>query len=228
MQQTMTREDVQELLDNGVIGSHKDNRKSVALKFATVKQLSPLRIKLDGDSASLPYSPIFAGVINIDLNDRVVCLMVGTTVIILGSVNKGKEEIPEQYRVGDIYVSTLATSPASKFGGTWVQISNRFLYASSGDSLQTGGASTVTLTNETVPSHRHRVRCNYAYAGWNGTSPSLYNTYWAAGNFQGSGRIGNFIDVTDDNNTIVENTGGGGAHENMPPYITVYMWRRTA
>lgn len=216
MQQMMTREDVQELLDNEVIGSHKDSRKSVVLKFATVKQLNPLRIKLDGDSASLPYSPIFAGVINIDLNDRVVCLMVGTTVIILGSVNKGKEEIPEQYRVGDIYVSTLATSPASKFGGTWVQISNRFLYASSNNSLQTGGASTVTLSIDEMPNHFHDIQKQV------GSNSDPFTSWKAAtvpsGSFYGFG-YGTARSL---------GKGGGAAHNNMPPYITVYMWRRAA
>lgn len=212
MQQIMTREDVQELLDNKVIGSHNDSGKSVVLKFATVKQLNPLRIKLDGDSASLPYSPIFAGVINIDLNDRVVCLMVGTTIIILGSVNKGKEEIPEQYRIGDIYVSTLATSPASKFGGTWVQISNRFLYASSGASLKTGGSSSVILTIEQMPSHDHN----------DGTNESIF-----LGQVSGIASVATAA-IAAQGTRATTKTGGGAAHDNMPPYITVYMWRRTA
>lgn len=216
MQQVMTREDVQELLDNEVIGSHKDNGKSVVLKFATVKQLSPLRIKLDGDSASLPYSPIFAGVINIDLNDRVVCLMVGTTVIILGSVNKGKEEIPEQYRVGDIYVSTLATSPANKFGGIWAQISNRFLYASSDNSLQTGGASTVTLSINEMPSHDHMP------AGTVSASAVTAFTSKRGGDIFGSD--GAFVISS----VEIGANGGGQPHNNMPPYITVYMWHRIA
>lgn len=217
MRQTLTREDVQELLDNEVIGSHKDSGKSVILKFATVKQLNPLRIKLDGDSASLPYSPIFAGVINIDLDDRVVCLMVGTIVVILGSVNKGKEEIPEQYRVGDIYVSTLATSPASKFGGTWVQISNRFLYASSDNSLQTGGASTVALSIDEMPSHTHT----------GSTSGIDYGNDWSPGD-NWSFSVASAASWTTTRSLNINNTGGGQAHNNMPPYITVYMWRRTA
>lgn len=232
MQQTMTREDVQELLDNGVIGSHNDGKKNIALKFATVKQLSPLRIKLDGDSASLPYSPIFAGTINISLNDRVVCLMAGTVVVILGAVNKESQEISilKAYPVGSIYMSVNSTNPKDLFGGTWQQLSNRFLVGvgSSYSNGATGGASSYTpkgtvnghaLTLSEIPSHSHKV-----YGGW------------------GSGSLGDGTFRTDGNNPktwwkATGDEGGGKSHNHgftgtaqtiLPPYLAVYMWKRTA
>ena len=63
------------------------------------------------------------------------------------------------YPVGSIYTSTDSTSPATRFGGTWVQIKDRFLLAA-GDSYAaggTGGAATVTLTTANLPSHTHSV-----------------------------------------------------------------------
>ena len=63
--------------------------------------------------------------------------------------------------VGSIYQSTVATSPATLFGGTWTALNNRFLVGfGSGDpdfgtAGVTGGAKTVTLTEAQIPSHTH-------------------------------------------------------------------------
>lgn len=62
------------------------------------------------------------------------------------------------YPVGSLYWSSKSTNPATLFGGTWVQIKDRFIlacgdtYTSSG---ATGGASTVTLSVDNMPSHTH-------------------------------------------------------------------------
>ena len=62
------------------------------------------------------------------------------------------------YPVGSLYWSSKSTNPSSLFGGTWVQIKDRFIlacgntYTSSG---ATGGASTVTLSVSNMPSHSH-------------------------------------------------------------------------
>lgn len=66
------------------------------------------------------------------------------------------------YPVGAIYQSWSSTSPASLFGGSWSQIIEKFLYCanSAGD---TGGASSVTLSINQIPSHSHAI--NWA---WNG------------------------------------------------------------
>ena len=62
------------------------------------------------------------------------------------------------YPVGSLYWSSKSTNPASLFGGTWVQIKDRFIlacgdtYTSSG---ATGGASSVTLSVSNMPSHTH-------------------------------------------------------------------------
>ena len=62
------------------------------------------------------------------------------------------------YPVGSLYWSSKSTNPASLFGGTWVQIKDRFILAC-GDTYTsvdaTGGASTVTLSVSNMPSHTH-------------------------------------------------------------------------
>lgn len=62
------------------------------------------------------------------------------------------------YPVGSLYWSSKSTNPASLFGGTWVQIKDRFVLAC-GDTYTsvgvTGGASTVTLSVSNMPSHSH-------------------------------------------------------------------------
>ena len=62
------------------------------------------------------------------------------------------------YPVGSLYWSSKSTNPASLFGGTWVQIKDRFVLAC-GDTYTsvgaTGGASSVTLSVSNMPSHTH-------------------------------------------------------------------------
>ena len=62
------------------------------------------------------------------------------------------------YPVGSLYWSSKSTNPASLFGGTWVQIKDRFVLAC-GDTYktvgETGGASSVTLSVSNMPSHNH-------------------------------------------------------------------------
>lgn len=62
------------------------------------------------------------------------------------------------YPVGSLYWSSKSTNPATLFGGTWVQIKDRFVLAC-GDTYktvgETGGASSVTLSVSNMPSHTH-------------------------------------------------------------------------
>lgn len=119
------------------------------------------------------------------------------------------------YPVGSVYISYSHNSPTTMFGGTWVRIENAFLWATtaSGTIGQTGGESEVTLTTEQMPSHRHSI--------------SIANTA------TGSTTASNKIRYNNDNSSYVgtgytEYSGSGQAHNNMPPYIQVSVWRRTA
>lgn len=116
------------------------------------------------------------------------------------------------YPVGSIYMSVNNTSPQSFFGGTWERIQDRFLlaagstYAAGG----TGGSATHTLTVSEMPNHGHVV-------GTESGSISKTTAY-IAGATGGSGARGT---------STTDNAGGGAAHNNMPPYLVVYVWKRT-
>ena len=111
------------------------------------------------------------------------------------------------YPVGSIYMSVNATSPASLFGGTWEQIKDRFLLAA-GDTHAAGS---------TGGEEQHKK------GGTNGNyeAPDKYGAMSGADTLNLSG--GNAFYAR--NTSIV---GEGQAHNNMPPYLTVYMWKRTA
>lgn len=121
------------------------------------------------------------------------------------------------YPIGSIYMSVNATSPASLFGGIWTRIKDRFLLAA-GDSYSagnTGGEATHALTVNEMPSHTHKSGTNnmqYAYGG-NPTTD---------GPASGSGYR------TDLTSIYTNSSGGGQAHNNMPPYLVVYVWKRTS
>lgn len=120
------------------------------------------------------------------------------------------------YPVGAIYISVNSTNPKTLFGGTWVQIKDRFLLAA-GTTYKagtTGGEATHTLTTSEMPSHNHAVYFPNAGAA-DHSAPGNYpdgpsdSTYYAVGSYTSS-------------------VGNGGAHNNMPPYLSVYVWKRTA
>ena len=114
------------------------------------------------------------------------------------------------YPVGSIYLAYNHTNPAKLFGGTWVRINNAFLWAVDADGAigKTGGASEVTLTVEQIPSHNH----GYVYSQ-NAKTTKDKAWYSTSGSSLAYGPV---------------STGGGQAHNNMPPYIQVAAWRRTA
>jgi len=119
------------------------------------------------------------------------------------------------YPVGSIYISYSHNDPATMFGGTWVRIENAFLWGcdAEGGIGTTGGEKTHTLTVNELPVHTHNV--------------PVANT--ASGTTAASNKIRYNNDSTSYVGTIASNsTGGGAARNNMPPYVQVSIWRRTA
>ena len=115
------------------------------------------------------------------------------------------------YPVGSIYMSTSSTNPGTLFGGSWTQITGRFLLAAGGgySAGSTGGEATHKLTVSEMPAHAHGI----VYLGASSGS---------------SGAWGGFVAASGTGIVNTKSTGGGAAHNNMPPYYVVYMWRRTA
>ena len=126
------------------------------------------------------------------------------------------------FPIGYIYISTTPKSPAELFGGNWKRLKDTFLLAS-GDIYEggtTGGESEVTLTVDEMPSHRHTLRViKDLDSASGGELPKGNNT---AGNNSG---WGNPV-ATDNGNNALGYTGGNKPHNNMPPYLTVYMWEK--
>lgn len=114
------------------------------------------------------------------------------------------------YPVGSIYLSYSHVNPGTLFGGTWARIENAFLWGttSGGTIGQTGGSATHTLTESELPAHSHgSVYSQHAP----GTKSQAW--YTTAGTNLAYGAV---------------STGGGQPHNNMPPYIQISIWRRTA
>lgn len=119
------------------------------------------------------------------------------------------------YPIGSIFISTNTTNPSTYFGGTWERIKGRFLLAADDSTYKIGaigGEATHKLTINEMPSHNHMVDYDQVWDGGGGTL-ALGTTdnggSWASG-------------------TWVHNTGGSKAHNNMPPYLVVYMWKRVS
>lgn len=127
------------------------------------------------------------------------------------------------YPVGSIYQSISSTSPASLFGGVWEQIMDRFLLAdgSTYTAGATGGAATVTLTTNQIPSHNHYFK--------DGTHTFLWGQKWTVyidAQAHGGGSPSNNLCTQQNTHVNTQNTGGGQSHNNMPPYLVVYIWKR--
>lgn len=144
------------------------------------------------------------------------------------AVNETIDTMPrwdQIYPVGSIYLSVNATNPSVLFGGTWEQLKGKFLVGvDSSDtdfetSGKTGGEKTHTLTVDEMPSHTHDM--NDAVYG------NYKNRLGIRGDGGGSnGLIPSMMQTTGYSRYIPTNTGGGQAHNNMPPYLAVYMWKR--
>ena len=125
------------------------------------------------------------------------------------------------YPIGSIYMSVNAADPSTLFSGTsWEKLEGRFLLGSNSTYKpgSTGGEATHTLTQNEMPKHTHPM---YSYnPGGDGTWTPDEGSY--------------LVDsVTDNKNTwwarlAMGYAGGDAAHNNMPPYLVVNMWKRTS
>ena len=127
------------------------------------------------------------------------------------------------YPVGSIYMSVNNTNPSTLFGGTWtawgagrVPVGVDTTQTDFNTVEKTGGESKHTLSVQELPSHAHGTR---------------YKGFTLTGNKNGfmvlrRNDSDDSYDGTDSDAAM--NTGGGQAHNNLQPYITCYMWKRTA
>ena len=117
------------------------------------------------------------------------------------------------YPVGTIYQSTKSTDPSTFLGGAWTALTGRVLVGAGTDfpAGTTGGEKSHVLTVDEMPAHKHPSTVpNTLQNRVTETGGTDYG-FIADGSWADSG-----------------SAGGGAAHNNMPPYRSVYMWERTA
>lgn len=128
------------------------------------------------------------------------------------------------YPIGSIYMSVNDTDPSMLFSGEWEQIKDRFLLCA-GDTYvngSIGGEATHKLTIDEMPTHTHQLGLKYPGDIPNTIPAGLDYTY------DGINNIGAYFGTVDAPTAYNNVTGGGQSHNNMPPYLVVYVWKRIA
>lgn len=156
------------------------------------------------------------------------------------------------FPVGSVFITTVNTNPGTFIGGTWASLGagRTLVGVDTSDTdfntpKKTGGEKEHTLTTSEIPEHNHAHAHNVGYSS---TSPLTDSRIYSghvddpegtdhyvltAANGQGgdgildiqkTSAVGNPLTTWDDNTSA----GGGQAHNNVQPYITVYFWERTA
>ena len=160
------------------------------------------------------------------------------------------DTLKKVYPVGSIYMSTVSTNPATLFGfGTWEAMpAGRVLLAQGKSSWgttynagSTGGEATHQLTVGELPSHGHSASTNTANLTGNANSIGINydevsvsgiisknrgNDYGGTNNDHN--KTGFLINASHSHTVTINNTGSNQAHNNLQPYISVYMWKRSA
>lgn len=129
-----------------------------------------------------------------------------------------KESLQQAYPVGAYWWTANKTAdPNLLFGGTWERVEGKFLWAGSQDETEgaTGGERTHTLTVDEMPSHQHYPPVAVTYGG----NAAGQRTLFATNSVKWS---------TADSVNAVSPAGGSQPHNNMPPYIVAFCWKRTA
>ena len=131
------------------------------------------------------------------------------------------------YPVGSLYLTVADIDPAALFGGTWQRIEDRFLLASGSVYAPgtTGGEAAHTLTVQELP----QVSGEAEFRSWGKGTPitaargalSRGTTATTALNFATGSELY-------ETRTLTLSFGGGQSHNNMPPYLAVNVWQRTA
>ncbi len=126
-----------------------------------------------------------------------------------------------QFPVGYIIMTVSSTNPSVYLGGTWQQWGQgrTIVGVNTSDTdfsaaEKTGGEKTHKLTQSEMPAHSHLLTGGVSNSGSSSTINLSGNGYGSA--------------VQQLTYGAAVSTGGDEAHNNMPPYITCYIWKRTA
>ena len=165
-----------------------------------------------------------------------------------GETGSIKNLLDKTYPVGSIYMSVNSTDPSTLFGGTWERLKGRFLIGAGtnteinsneeygnlghGDPNflggETGGEYRHQLTITEMPEHNHDTNDYAVVVNKNavqiksnmGAKPVINEEY--------TNIMPNIKATKNEDGNRTGLTGGDGKHNNMPPYLAVFMWKRTA
>ena len=180
-----------------------------------------------------------------DSEPQLINKNVGETVThgsVVWTVQNIRTTALDSYPVGSIYMSVNSTSPADLFGGTWEAMPAGRVLLAQGTSEwgveyqagSTGGEHEHQLSVGELPEHGHIATCST-----NGEHVHTAPTYNGSGGAP-NGRISE-VDRVNRSSTVtvdkagshshtisVSDTGKNLSHNNMSPYLSVYIWKRTA
>ena len=235
------------------VGNISEILNSFCTKFKNIQgtasygENSPTSIKSLNDNKAPKTSPAFSGTPTaptpgVDTNNTqlATCGFVRNAIAKFAPMLDTMKKI---YPVGSIYISTVSTNPATLFGfGTWEAMPAGHVLLAQGKSSwgttynagSTGGEATHRLTVGELPAHNHTASTNttgnhthqFQLYGPNGDTnrnfPSDYDTNYARNK-------GTTLSAGNHSHTInINNTGSSQSHNNMQPYLTVYMWKRVS
>lgn len=160
-----------------------------------------------------------------------------------GGSGGGGGDLLAAYPIGSFYISLVSIDPGILFGGTWDQITGRFLIATGANEDNTtnywgnlsansfncpagelGGEAWHTLSVNELASHQHPADEGNANVGYLRSAAGVSRRTVASG----SGATNHYYGSEAFSRTTGTYTGGNAGHNNMPPYLAVYMWTRIA
>lgn len=133
------------------------------------------------------------------------------------------------FPIGSVYISTNEVSPAVLFGGSWEKITDKFLVGA-GNLYALG--TTSGSADAIIPQHYHNGIYYNAIAddrrvGWH-SNTSDGNYYLQPSYGVGSAGIDNFVSGNAVSRSTNTDTVWDGTNKNLPPYLAVNIWKRTA
>ena len=195
-------------------------------------------LTLVSSSPTFSGNPVFSGTPNFTGNPTATTQAYGDNTTKIATDAFVQAALQALYPVGSIYTNaSSATNPATLFGfGTWTAFAAGRIPIGVGTGTDingntlaitaglTGGEYTHTLTTPEMPSHNHPVNDpSHAHS---------FTTTGGGGSGQPASAGGGPVSFGNTNAVFTGisllNTGGGGAHNIVQPYIGVYMWQRTA
>lgn len=233
MKQYFTKEEVLELL-----------RQLESASFVEVDELPDV-----GDPHIIYFVPTGTGGSEMWIWSEDEWKSVGSTEIDLSEYVKITEIVDMVYPVGSTLIRTDGENPSDIYTGTtWEKISEGRMLIGANSSFPlgtTGGEEEVTLTEQEMPAHAHSTGQHY-HGATNGNFVTVDGNWYSSARREYTLRkdaqpSAIYLMTQDDSkNTVWEptrteyanitmsNTGGGTPHNNMPPYLAVNIWIRTA